>query len=289
MWRSRYANDAEKYESLKITRMDASITAFSDSVPEKYDRCLGPLLFEPFARDLVNRIDPDAVQDVLEIACGTGRLTRHLRVLLPPAIRLEALDLNPDMIAVANLRLSGEDVQWRVGDAQDLPYKADSFDLVICQFGIMFMPDKAKALAGFLRVLRPGGRLLFNTWNKIDTNEVIHIASETIDRFFPHEPPTFYRSPFSFYDEDLIRALVKEAGFSEIRVSLLKTTGTSPTAMEAAMGLVEGSPVIGFIMERGPKLLPAILQSVEKEIADRFGERPMQSPLEAWVVSGRKK
>ncbi len=261
---------------------------FSGSVPEKYDRYLGPLLFEPFAQDLATRIGPEAIEDVLEIACGTGRLTKHLRARLPAPVRIEAIDLNPVMIAIARSALPEAGIHWMKGDAQELPHATGSFDLVICQFGIMFMPDKSRALAEFHRVLRKGGRLLFNTWNSIETNKVVHAASETINRFFPGNPPVFYRSPFSFHDDILIRSLLQDAGFGDIRVNLLKTTGSSPSAAEAAMGLVEGSPVIGFILENAPELLPRIRESVEKEIGDRFGAFPLLSPLQAWIAEGRK-
>ncbi|MDR3713782.1 MAG: class I SAM-dependent methyltransferase [Puia sp.] len=269
-------------------------SSYPGSVPEKYDRYLGPLLFEPFAEDLATRIgaglsQTPVLQDVLEIACGTGRLTRHLRRVLPPATRLESLDLNPHMIAIAKRQVQDAQIQWGISDAQDLPYEDASFDLVVSQFGIMFIPDKAKAFTGFHRVLRPGGRLHFNTWNTIASNEVVYKASEIIDRFFPDRPPAFYRSPFSFHDEDQIRSLVRAAGFSDIRMELRKMTGFSPTAAEAATGLVEGSPVIGFIIENAPELLFRIRESVEKEIAARFGEKPLQSPLEAWVAEARKK
>jgi ubiquinone/menaquinone biosynthesis C-methylase UbiE len=266
----------------------ASNTGFSGSVPENYDRYLGPLLFEPFARDLIARIDIAVSGDILEIACGTGRLTRHLRSALPDA-RIAALDLNPDMIAVARPRLADAAIQWQTGDAQDLPYPTGSFDLVICQFGIMFMPDKAKALTQFLRVLRPGGKLLFNSWNTITTNEVVYTASETINQFFPDDPPTFYQSPFSLHDDTLIESLVRQAGFFDISVKLVKLTGSSPSAAEAAIGLVEGSPVIGFILEKAPGKRAAIREKVEKEIAARFGSKPLQSSLEAWVIQASKK
>src|SRR6476661_6264867 len=145
----------------------SSLTAFAGSVPANYDRYLGPLLFEPYALDLVERLKNDQLKQVLEIACGTGRVTRHLTKLVEADGRLVASDLNPDMIAQAKTQLTGERVQWQVADAQQLPFDANSFDHVICQFGVMFFPDKPAAFREAYRVMQPGGKYIFSVWDNM--------------------------------------------------------------------------------------------------------------------------
>ncbi len=265
----------------------ASNTAFTGSVPEKYDRYLGPLLFDPYAQDLVARIDASSVHDVLEIACGTGRVTRYLQEALPNA-RLIATDLNSDMLAIAKALNHDGRVEWHIADAQDLHFDSEIADLVICQFGFMFMPDKAKAFAEAYRILKPGGRLLFNVWDELANNPLFYLANDIVNSYFPDNPPVFYQIPFSFHDRKQIRSLLEEAGFRNIEIELLQKEGVSPSAAEAATGIVQGNPVHAFIIERDPLLVDTIQNHVEKEIAAKYGGKPLKFPMQAWVCEAVK-
>lgn len=265
-----------------------SNTAFTGSIPEKYDRYLGPLFFEPYAQDIVSRVDGTSIDSVLEIACGTGRVTRRLLNVLAPSARLVATDLNADMLTIARSKINDSRIAWNIADAQDLHFDTGIFDLVICQFGIMFMPDKVRAFAEAYRVLKPGGLLLFNTWNKLETNALTAIANTTVNRFFPDNPPVFYHVPFSFYDEQVMHSLLKEAGFHDIKISLLTAEGISPSAKDAATGIVEGNPVYGFICERDASLVNVIRDEVEKELIRQFGDHPYKCSLQAWVCEARR-
>ncbi len=263
--------------------------AFTGSVPENYDRYLGPALFEPYARDLAARVEVGGGASVLELACGTGILTRRLRERLPEGARLTATDLNAAMMEYAARKFSpGEPVEWRQADACGLPFADESFEAVVCQFGLMFVPDKPKAFAEARRVLKAGGRLLFNVWDELERNDLANVAHETISTFFDRDPPTFYQVPFSLHDTGELSALLTSAGFEDVRAETLALDCVSPSAREAALGLVEGNPVIGAIRERIPGEVPRVLAAVAEELARRFGDNPVRCRMRAHVCSASR-
>jgi ubiquinone/menaquinone biosynthesis C-methylase UbiE len=269
--------------------MSIDNTAFIGlSVAEKYERYLGPLLFEPFAEDLVARIKGKNYSEVLEIACGTGRVTRHLRQALPETTKLVATDLQPDMIKVAADAMPTETINWQTADAQQLIFADERFDLVVCQFGLMFMPDKMKATSEIFRVLKKGGRFIFNTWDKVENNGVVYVGNQIICSYFPENPPSFYRVPFSMSQPDQIEILLVAAGFKNVKVHAVEKEGISPSAKEAAIGIVEGNPIYGRIIEKDPKLVEVIRAAVEQKIAEQYGDVPLRSPLKAWVFEATR-
>ena len=258
------------------------------AIAEKYDEYLGPLLFEPFAQDLADRIKGKNYSEVLELACGTGRVTRHLKKILPANSKLVATDSQADMIRVASDSLPNETINWQTADAQQLLFPDESFSLVVCQFGLMFMPDKMKALSEVNRVLKRGGRFIFNTWDKIENNGVIYVGNQIICSYFPENPPSFYRTPFALCQPDQLETLLVAAGFKNIKVHSVEKEGVSPSAREAAIGMVEGNPIYGHIVAKDPKLVEVIRTAVEQKIGEAYGERPLKSPLKAWVVEAVK-
>lgn len=256
---------------------------FGGSIPENYDRYLGPVFFEPFANDLVARLDPKLHRNVLEIACGTGIVTRRLRDRLPAEVRLVATDLNPAMLALAQSRFDQkENVTWLEADAGALGFPDGSFDAVVCQFGVMFFPDKETAMCETHRVLSPGGVFLFNVWDSFEQNPVAQAAHETIASFFDRDPPSFYQTPFGFHDAEVIRGLLRNAGFAEIEISVVRLPCQSRSAAEFAIGLVRGNPVAGAIEERGESV-DRVVQAVEKRIGERFGVAPVETTMQALV------
>ncbi len=267
--------------------MNPASLAFSGTIPENYDRYLGPLLFEPYALDLVARL-PEGVTDALETACGTGRVTRHLREALPGSTRLVATDLNPDMVVRARIALPDVAVEWQTADAQQLPFPDASFDLVVCQFGIMFVPDKALAYREAWRVLRPGGTFLFNTWDSHAANPLTATAQEVVMRFFTENPPRFLQIPYSYSDESTIRTHLSEAGFEQISLESVVKEGQSLAAGDVARGFVEGTPVSLAIKDRDPALLDIIREAATQALAERFGAGPTKGQLRAWVAEARK-
>ena len=256
---------------------------FGGSIPENYDRYLGPAFFEPFADDLVARLDPKLHRNVLEIACGTGIVTRRLRDRLPAEARLVATDLNPAMLSLAQEKFDlKENVAWLEADAGALAFEEGVFDAVVCQFGVMFFPDKEGAMRETYRVLSPGRVFLFNVWDSFEQNPVARTAHETIASFFDRDPPSFYQTPFGFHDADLIRRLLRQAGFAEIETSVVSLPCQSRSAAEFAIGLVRGNPVAGAIEERGENV-DRVVQAVEKRIGEQFGVAPVETTMQALV------
>jgi ubiquinone/menaquinone biosynthesis C-methylase UbiE len=263
--------------------MPESSVAFVGSIPAAYDRYLGPMLFEPYAADLVARLAAEPVRDVLEIAAGTGMLTARLRGSLPPSAKLTATDLNAPMLEHARTKLRDPAIAWQTADAQALPFANAAFDAVACQFGLMFMPDKALAFREARRVLRDGGRFAFNVWLSLDENPVGRIAHATIAAFFPSNPPTFYEVPFGFHDETRIRELLSAARFDPVRCERVIFEAHSPSARDAARGLVLGNPVLLAIQERAAAPVDAIVDAVAEALAAEGGGAPFRAPMSALV------
>ena len=268
--------------------MKAEDVQFSGSIPAAYDRYLGPLLFQPYAEDLVARLQIREEGSVLELACGTGIVTRVLRSRLPATVKLVATDLNEPMFRHAATKFSQEEaVEWSQADACNLPFGDRIFDAVVCQFGIMFVPDKALAAREAHRVLKPGGLFLFNVWDALEQNELCRIAHDTITSYFEKDPPMFYQIPFGYHDHDEIKRTLESAGFRDVRLEVVAKTGEATQADEVATGLVAGNPVSLAIAERDPSLAPVITKAVAQAIAGRFGERDMRVPMRAIVVQAR--
>jgi len=262
--------------------------SFSGSVPQHYDQYLGPMYFEPYAIEIAERIDPSSVQVALEIACGTGRVTRHLYKVILPASKLIASDISPDMLAVAKEKLKTLNIDWQIIDARELPFTDNSLDLIVCCFGYMFVPDRPKAYAEAYRALRPGGMLLFSTWDQLELNAASYIHRKIVKKYLEEPLPEMYNLPFSMNDDHEITESLQLAGFSEITVERVDKAAVSSTAKEAAYGLVQGGSIYNEIMKRNPAWVEDIKAIVEKELADRFGAAPMIAPMRALITKAKK-
>jgi ubiquinone/menaquinone biosynthesis C-methylase UbiE len=272
------------------TTVSKESTRFDGSIPEMYDRHLGALLFEPYAADIAGRVAKLRPRKVLEVAAGTGIASRRLLDRLPRETVLTVSDLNAPMLEYARHKIGtdGRGAEWRQADAQGLPFPDESFDAVVCQFGVMFFPDKHKGLREFNRVLEKGGALIFNVWDSLERNPVGNITHSTIGKFFPTDPPDFYQIPFGLGDVSEVRRLVEEAGFKEIVIETLSLTGSSESPESAALGLVRGNPVINTIRERGTADIDEIVRAVARAMEERFGAGPIRVPLRAHVLSAIK-
>ena len=268
--------------------MNAPSSSFTGSIPRLYHDHLGPVNFDPDARDLAARVPDRAGTRVLEIACGTGIVTRHLLQRLPADALLIATDLNAAMVDEALNRLPADSrLSTRAADAQALPFPDGSFDAVVIQFGVMFFPDKPGALREARRMLAPGGVLIFNVWGTLADNPFSRITHETIGSFFPDDPPTFYLTPFGWNDRDALHSTTREAGFPDVTIDTVDARGHSESADHFSHGLVFGNPVSLTIAERGVVDGETVRAAVAARLAAELGERPCVSPMRAHVVTGR--
>lgn len=263
--------------------------AFVGSIPPNYDHYLGPLFFHGYADDMAARLEVRPGLRVLETACGTGIVTERLLARLAGQGGLVATDLNEPMLAYAAAKLGGAArVEWRPADATKLPFDDRSFDTVVCQFGLMFFPDKAAGMREAFRVLRPGGRFLLSVWDRLEDNPVARITHETVATFFPSDPPQFYTVPFSLHDLEVVRRLLDGAGFKDVQWERVDKTGVSPSTADAAIGLIEGNPIYRAIMERRSAALADIKATVARNVAAALGDHPLRCPLRSIFFSARR-
>lgn len=271
-----------------VVRGKAVNTTFSGDIPANYDRYLGPLFFEPYAFEVGRRIATIRPSRLLELACGSGRVTKRLCESLEGVGVVTATDISPAMIEEARRNVSADNVEWNVVDAMDLPYPDNSFDAVVCQFGIMFVPDRVRAYMEARRVLKPGGTVLVSSWDSLEANPIAQPPNELLHQFFPDNTPRFYEIPFSYNDESIMRHEFKDAGFEEVTIELVQHEGSNESAEDAAIGLLEGNPVIREIQERNPGALPEMKRQLADRIAARFGRGHIAVPLSAWYMTAKK-
>jgi SAM-dependent methyltransferase len=250
---------------------------------EAYERWLVPTLFRPYASDLAARAAAHRPERVLELAAGTGAVTRLLVEELDAEI--VATDLNQGMVEVGRQRAPGAD--WRQADAQALPFDDESFDLVVCQFGVMFFPDKRAAFAEVRRVLRPGGRFLFNSWADLAANDHAAALSAALDGLFPDDPPRFVAAvPHGYHDPDAITADLESAGFQHVHHVTVTLAGTAASADDLARGFCTGSPLRAELAARGD--VDALTERVSAALTASLGDGPVTGAMSAHVVEAVK-
>ncbi|MCB2400155.1 methyltransferase domain-containing protein [Rhizobium ruizarguesonis] len=264
----------------------SSLAPFEEGVAEFYDSLLVPILFEPYASEMAivaERLKPGSI---LEVAAGTGALTRALRVTLDPATEIVATDLSQAMIDVGAPSLTMSRTHWMHADAQNLPFAPSMFDLVVCQFGVMFFPDKLKAYDEAKRVLRSGGRFLFTTWDSLPANDFARCVDECLASLFPSNPPDFLRNlSYSYFDIASIKAQMSSAGFDAISCDRIELTSVA-AAHDIAAAFCQGTPLREEIESRAPARISEIVDEVAEQMESRHGVRPCGG-MSAFVVVGR--
>jgi ubiquinone/menaquinone biosynthesis C-methylase UbiE len=270
--------------------MVAADKLFAGSIPEIYERFLVPLIFEPYARDLAGRVAKANPRDVLEMAAGTGVLTRAMASKLSARVRLVATDLNQPMLDKAQARpIDNAHVTWQQADALALPFQDKSFDVVVCQFGVMFFPDKVKGYKEARRVLKDGGRYFFNVWDKISDNEFADVVTEAVAAMFPDDPPRFLaRTPHGYNDAGTIRAELKAAGFGEVTIDAVDARSAAPSAREPAIGYCQGTPLRNEIEARDKLKLEEATTVAAEALAGRFGNGAVDGRIRALVITAAR-
>lgn len=262
---------------------------FDGSIPEFYDTYLTPLIFEPYAQDLARRVGSEPVTRVLEVAAGTGVVTRAMVDALGPDVSIVATDLNQPMIDHAASVRADANVTWRQADAQTLPFDDRTFDAVVCQFAVMFFPDRVKAYGEALRVLKPGGRFHFNVWDEIRENEFADIVTESLISVFPDDPPRFLaRTPYGYSDSHEITDELSRGGFvapPEIETISARSKASDPSF--PALAFCQGTPLRNEIESRDASLLEHATEVATAAVAERFGAGAVDGKIQAHVFSVR--
>ena len=261
---------------------------FAGSIPELYDQYMVPLIFERYAADLVQRLASRPVTRVLEIAAGTGVVTRKLASVLHEDVAIIATDLNPAMLETAAAIGTSRPVQWRQADAMQLPFANGMFDAVVCQFGVMFFPDKAKAFAEVGRVLCPGGVFIFNVWDRIEANEFADTVTTALASVFPDDPPRFMaRTPHGYHDRATIARDLADGGFTAVpRFDTLTARSRAESARDVAVAYCQGTPLRNEIEARDASRLEAATEAAAEAIARRFGGAAVEGLVEGRPVEG---
>jgi len=260
---------------------------FAGSVPRLYETHLVPLIFEPYAVDLVNRLGSRPLSRVLEIAAGTGVVTRALASALPESVSIVATDLNQAMLDQASAVGTKRPVEWRQADAMQLPFRDGTFDAVVCQFGVMFFPEKAKAFAEARRMLRPGGIFLFNAWDRIEENEFADTVTTALESVFPKDPPRFMaRTPHGYYNRSHIARDLANGGFTASpRIDTVAARSRAKSPREPAIAYCQGTPLRNEIETRDAARLSEATDVAAEAIAKRFGRNAVDGKIQAHIVT----
>lgn len=262
--------------------------SFTGRAATNYDNYLGPFLFEP-SSELIARECPDPFTgNILEVAAGTGRLTRHLATRLRTPGKLTATDISEDMLALARTKTDHDQVEFRTADAQSLPFEPNSFDIVFCQYGMMFLPDKQKGFDEAYRVLKPGGKYVFSTWDDTRNMPVLDIVFErTILPFFGGRPEKFL-VPFLLHDPAILRTYMEKAGFRNVTVEPLVITGKVDDAEQLVNGFLFHHSLGKEVAEKDPDALPVLADRLRQALRQSFGLGPFTCALRAWMGKGVK-
>ena len=260
---------------------------FAGSIPKLYETYLVPLIFAPYAADLANRLASRSLSSVLEIAAGTGVVTRELASVLPGNVSIVATDLNQAMLDEAAAAGTKRAVEWRQADAMNLPFQDGSFDAVVCQFGVMFFPEKSKAFAQARRVLKPGGVFIFNVWDRISENEFADTVTTALELIFPGDPPRFMaRTPHGYHDRRTIEQDLANGGFigtPKFDTVAARSRATSPRI--PAIAYCQGTPLRSEIEARDASRLGEATDVAAEAIGKRFGRGEVDGKIQAHIVT----
>ncbi|HEX5057656.1 MAG TPA: class I SAM-dependent methyltransferase [Gammaproteobacteria bacterium] len=267
--------------------MSSTDKVFAGSIPKIYDAYLVPLIFEHYAADLAQRLKGRRLSSVLEIAAGTGVVTRALASTLPESTAIVATDLNQAMLDQASAAGTRRAVEWRLADAMLLPFEDATFDAVVCQFGVMFFPDKVKAYSEVHRVLRPGGIFIFNVWGSIEENEFADVVTIALESVFPKDPPRFMaRTPHGYHDPAQIARDLAKAGFvAEPRIDTVTARSRAESPREPAVAFCQGTPLRSEIEARDAARLDEATDVATEAIARRFGRGAVDGKMQAHIIT----
>ncbi len=266
--------------------MNKADKSFAGSIPKLYDDYLVPLIFQVYASDLAGRAAALSPEAVLEIASGSGVVARALAPQLTDDSRYVVTDLNQPMLDLAADRQGPDDrIVWQQADALELPFEDRTFDVALCQFGVMFFPDRVAGYKEVRRVITNGGSFIFNSWDRIEENEFADVVTRAAAEVFPDDPPRFLaRTPHGYNDVNILREEILEAGFSDVYIETIAAKSSAPSARHPAVAYCQGTPLRNEIEERDASLLEAVTERAAAAIAERFGSGPVSAKIQGHVV-----
>jgi SAM-dependent methyltransferase len=272
--------------SRDVTKMNTDRT-FTGSIPQVYEGYLVPLIFEPYAADIASRVALRQPSRVLEIGAGTGVVTRELANALLPGVSIMATDLNQPMLDQAAAAGTARPVEWRQADAMQLPYSDGAFDVVVCQFAVMFFPDKQKAFSEARRVLRAGGCFVFNVWDRIEENEFANTVTQSLQSAFPDDPPRFLaRVPHGYHDLSVVAQDLAGGGFERLpELTTLAARSRADSPLVPAVAYCQGTPLRSEIEARGPTRLVEATKTAAAAIASGFGGGAVDAKIQAHIIT----
>jgi ubiquinone/menaquinone biosynthesis C-methylase UbiE len=267
--------------------MSESDKVFGGSIPENYDRYLVPLIFEGFANDLAQRVASLSPSTVLETAAGSGVVTRALAPILSANARYIVTDLNQPMLDYAAARQVADNrISWRKADKQALPFEDAAFDIVCCQFGVMFLPDRQSGYQEAKRVLKPGGCFLFNVWDRIEENVFANDVTNALAQVFPDDPPRFLaRTPHGYHDTALIRGELEKAGFSSVMIETRAEQSRASWPRHPAVAYCQGTPLRNEIETRDAGKLESATAYAAAAIANKHGNGEVAAKIQAHIIA----
>jgi SAM-dependent methyltransferase len=266
--------------------MSNSDKVFAGSIPRIYEHYLVPLIFAPYAADLARRVSTRNASRILEVAAGTGVVTRALAEALDDRVSIVATDLNQAMLDEAALVPIAHPVQWQQADALALPFGDGEFDVVVCQFGAMFFPDKAKAFSEARRVLKTGGTFFFTVWDRIAENEFADVITSALSSVFPEDPPRFLvRTPHGYHDARTIECDVIDGGFQRPRITTVTARSRAENSRIPALAYCQGTPLRNEIEARGAGRLGEAIDAAANAMSQRFGKGAVEGKIQAHVVT----
>ena len=259
---------------------------FAGSIPENYDRYMVPLIFESFAQDIARRAAALSPNAILETASGSGVVTRALTPRLSSDASYVVTDLNQPMLDYAATRQAADRrISWRKADAQALPFDDATFDLVCCQFGVMFFPDRQLGYLEAKRVLKPGGYFLFNVWDRIEENVFANDVTNALAEVFPGDPPRFLaRTPHGYHDPGLIRSELEKVGFSSVVIETKAEQSRAASPRHPAIAYCQGTPLRNEIEARDAGRLEEATDYAASRISNRHGAGEVAAKIQAHVI-----
>ena len=246
---------------------------FTGTAAENYQRHFVPTIATPVSADLLRTAGLQQGERVLDVACGTGVAARLAAEQVGTTGSVTAIDVASDMIDVARTVPSpaGPPIEWHVGDAASLPFPDGAYDVVLCQMGLMFMPDRAAVLAEMRRVLVAGGRLVVSTPGRI--HPAFEVMEEAIVEHINPELGGFVRAVFSMHDPDAVAALLAGVGLEEVLAKVSTVKVRLPPPAEFLWQYIHLTPMAPLV----DKASPVAQSAMEQQVVQRW---------QPWVVDG---